>query len=106
MTKLFIYGTLMRGELLAARLKTAKFLGEACTLPQFTLTEFTYFPAMVKGGTTAVKGEIYEVDATTLRALDLVEVDVCKRTPIGLDDGQSMDAYMLSTIESGDWKRR
>ena len=50
--KIFVYGTLMRGEgnhsLLSS--ESTQFLGEAITQRGFTLYDLGAFPGMVKGG--------------------------------------------------------
>jgi len=90
------------------------------------------FPAMIAGGTTAVVGEVYEIDPVTLAALDRLEgatedpaepgpqggsgdakrrTRFYQRTAIRLEDGDEVLAYLLSPeqargrtrIPSGDW---
>jgi hypothetical protein len=65
-----------------------------------------------RGG--AVIGEVYEVDESTLAALDRLEgrPRFHTRTHIALEDGMAVDAYLLSpeqvssrrVILSGDWR--
>ena len=62
---------------------------------------------------TAVVGEVYDVDAVTLAALDRLEGHprFYRRRPIRLADGDEVLAYLLSPeqvrgrprIPSGDW---
>jgi len=70
--KIFVYGTLMRGEGNHSLLSngSTQFLGEAVTKRGFTLYDLGAFPGMVKGGNGAVIGEIYEVTKATLAHLD------------------------------------
>ena len=73
------------------------------------------FPALVPGGQTAVAGEVYRVDSSTLAALDSLEGHprFYYREPIMLDSGQEALAYMQAPkqtrgrphISSGDWRR-
>ena len=68
---------------------------------------------MIDGGETAVVGEVYDVDAVTLAALDRLEGHprFYRRRPIRLDDGDEVLAYLLSPSlfrgqprrPSGDW---
>ncbi|TNF24106.1 MAG: gamma-glutamylcyclotransferase [Deltaproteobacteria bacterium] len=68
---------------------------------------------MVPGGATAVIGEVYEVGPRTLAALDRLEghPGFYERRPIRLEDGEEVQAYLLSAaqvrgrprIASGDW---
>jgi gamma-glutamylcyclotransferase (GGCT)/AIG2-like uncharacterized protein YtfP len=73
MTRVFVYGTLLRGEPNHRLLTGARYVGPARTCPEFTLHDLGAFPGVVAGGTTAVIGEVYEVDAHTLERLDRLE---------------------------------
>lgn len=75
--RLFVYGTLMRGEgahRLLERWK-ARFLGSPRTPPAYTLVEAAggAYPALVAGGTRAIEGELFAIDAAALPALDAYE---------------------------------
>jgi gamma-glutamylaminecyclotransferase len=111
---LFVYGTLMRGEGAHGLLgPTARFVAEARTEPQFTLVDMGEYPALVEGGTTAVRGELYEIDAALLAALDRYEdvPEMYERRPVAAG-GQHAIAYVLrqhlaegvGVIASGDWR--
>ena len=71
--RLFVYGTLMRGEPNHHYLAQSRFLGEARTEPAYTLVSLGAFPTMVPGGQTSVVGELYETDRRTLLAIDRLE---------------------------------
>jgi gamma-glutamylcyclotransferase (GGCT)/AIG2-like uncharacterized protein YtfP len=68
---------------------------------------------MIAGGRTAVVGEVYDVDAVTLAALDRLEGHprFYERRTVRLDDGDEVAAYVLPNeqahgrrrIPSGDW---
>jgi gamma-glutamylaminecyclotransferase len=115
-TRLFVYGTLLRGEGNHHFLRAARQLGDARTAPRFQLLDLGAFPALVNSGATAVIGELYEVDGETLAAIDELEEhpDVYRRTEIPLDDGTLAHAYLLMiaqgkdppVIASGDWRKR
>jgi gamma-glutamylcyclotransferase (GGCT)/AIG2-like uncharacterized protein YtfP len=72
------------------------------------------FPALVEGGTTRVIGEVYQVDAQTLGALDRLEgvPRFYLRVPVRIERRCVVDAYVLpaeraqgrTVIESGDWR--
>jgi len=113
--KLFVYGTLRRGEPGHALLCGGKLLGEATTEPEFTLLDMGEWPAVVAGGRSAVVGELYEVDDGLLLELDRYE-DVPQlylraEHAIG---GAPAVIYVLRAehargrpeIASGDWRRR
>ncbi len=112
-TRVFVYGTLRSGEPNHYLLDDRALVGIVCTEPGFELVSLGAFPAMVAGGTTAVVGEVYEVDPVTLAALDRLEGHprFYQRQPIRLADGDEVLAYLLSPeqahgrtrIPSGDW---
>ncbi len=112
-TKVFVYGTLRAGEPNHHLLDDHALVGEARTKPAFELVSLGAFPAMIAGGTTAVVGEVYEVDPFTLAALDRLEGHprFYQRRPIRLEDGDEVFTYLLSPeqtrgrtrIPSGDW---
>lgn len=94
---LFVYGTLMRDQHHHATIASGRFLGKARTLPAFDFVLIDYFPALIPGGSRAVEGELYEVDAATLAALDLLEEvpTFYVRERITLADGQQAETYLL-----------
>jgi gamma-glutamylaminecyclotransferase len=110
----FVYGTLLAQEANHGLLQRARFLGPAHTLPAFDLHDLGAFPAIVAGGTTAILGEVYQVDAPTLAALDDLEEHprYYQRTRITLADGRQAWTYILDRahvsncpiIASGSWR--
>jgi gamma-glutamylcyclotransferase (GGCT)/AIG2-like uncharacterized protein YtfP len=117
-TTLFVYGTLLRGEKNHHLLSRAEFLGPARTAPEFSLVEMGGYPALARGGTTTVHGELYVVDDSLRDELDAFEGHpslYCRR-PIKLDDGTTAEAYIverttfdLPVIASGSfraWSKR
>jgi gamma-glutamylcyclotransferase (GGCT)/AIG2-like uncharacterized protein YtfP len=114
--RLFVYGSLMAGELQHGLLKSARLLGAASTPPAFYLVDVGPYAALVRGGSTAVTGELYLTDLETRRAID-VERQVpllFNRETIQLADGATADTYLLTIdqvrgrrrIAHGDWKKR
>ena len=72
------------------------------------------YPAVLEGGTTAVRGEVYEVDEERMAWLDAFEghPEVYRRATVLLADGQQALAYLLEQktlaegcpeVEGGDW---
>jgi len=113
---LFAYGTLRQGEVQHGLLASARLLRMASTPPAFYLVEVAPYAALVRGGSTSVTGELYEVDLATRRVID-VERQVPQlftRETIELADGTSADAYLLTSeqvrgrrrLGHGDWKKR
>ncbi|MCP3163147.1 gamma-glutamylcyclotransferase family protein [Myxococcus qinghaiensis] len=113
-TRVFVYGTLLSGEPNHGLLRGARLVGSARTLPRFTLYDYGPFPALASGGKHAVAGELYEVDAVMLAALDRLEGHPCfyERTSIALDGAGRVEAYLFPKgrlagrliIESGSWR--
>jgi gamma-glutamylcyclotransferase (GGCT)/AIG2-like uncharacterized protein YtfP len=95
--ELFVYGTLMRGEHHHDVMQGAEFVSEAESLPAYELVLIDYFPALLEGGSTRVRGELYRVDAETLARLDLLEEvpHYYVRARIALASGGSADSYLM-----------
>ena len=69
----FVYGTLRKGEVNDYLLKTARFLGHHTTEPHYKMVNLGSYPGVVKQGRTRIEGEVYDVDAGTMAALDRLE---------------------------------
>ncbi len=72
----FVYGTLRKGGLYHdALLKEARLVAQLYRLTGYRLYDYRqWYPYMVKGAPEdAVMGEVYEVDATTLEKLNVLE---------------------------------
>jgi gamma-glutamylaminecyclotransferase len=95
--RLFVYGTLMKGEHHHEALKEASFVGLSETEPVFEMVQIDYYPALLSGGTTRIIGELYEVDDATLARLDdLEEVpEVFVRERLKLADGSEAFTYVM-----------
>ena len=115
-TPVFVYGTLLRGESNSALMRKAKYVGEATTKPEYELVDFGWYPAMVSGGKTSIRGEVYLVDDAQLADIDRLEgyPGFYTRETIQLADGAMVSVYTLSAkqaggrpvIASGDWRER
>jgi len=71
--RVFVYGTLLRGEVNHHLLAGTAFLGDHCTEPCFTLFHLGAYPGVAPGGGTAIHGEVYRVDGAGLARLDQLE---------------------------------
>ena len=113
----FVYGSLLSGLVNHRVISTARLVGDAVSAPEFTFVNLGAFPGMVDGGSTAVKGEVYAVDAATLEALDHLEghPEFYVRTEIAVSIGNevtTVNAYLLPVdrtrlydeVPSGDWR--
>jgi gamma-glutamylcyclotransferase (GGCT)/AIG2-like uncharacterized protein YtfP len=112
--RVFVYGTLLAGESNHRVLRGARLLGPARTPPVFAMFSLGHFPGVVRGGETAIEGEVYEVDAATLAGLDQLEGHprFYRRTPLRLDEHGEVETYLLTPaqvegclpIPSGSWR--
>jgi gamma-glutamylaminecyclotransferase len=94
----------------------ARFVGEAVTDPVFDLVDLGAYPALVRGGATAVFGELYEVTAEHLGRLDEFEghPHLYRRETMQLTGGRSVESYFMDPdrargyprIGSGRWRDR
>lgn len=117
----FVYGSLLRGMYNNERLLQgpgAKFVSSACTQPGFTMVSLGGFPGVVRGGTTSVRGEVYEVDVDTLAKLDMLEghPNMYRRETelVEVEHGRLALAFIyiwcsgrvhFSVVEHGDWRK-
>lgn len=117
--KLFVYGTLMRnhGNYLRFLENRSVFIGPGETAPSYTMLGLGGFPGVIKGGSTAIKGEVFEITDGVRKDLDGLEghPSFYKRTPITLADGTDVETYLLQPrgnmddypiVKSGDWNRQ
>jgi gamma-glutamylaminecyclotransferase len=112
--RLFVYGTLMRGQPNARQLVAAAFIGRAQTVAAFTLIWWQGYPGLRRGGSTSVRGELYQVSPALLVALDEFEghPTLFQRDRILLSGGAAAQAYLVprgaglsaAVIASGDWR--
>jgi gamma-glutamylaminecyclotransferase len=119
--RLFVYGTLLGGQINAHLLAGAHRIGKAATVGAFELLHCMQlgdhggFPGLRPGGSTSVKGQLYLVDDHRLARLDAFEghPDLFRRAEIALAGGGRAQAYMVGNgkfasarvIPGGDWLR-
>lgn len=104
MVKLFVYGTLKRGGKLHNVLGNSDYLGDYQTEKRWVLADFGPYPGLIPGE-DEVKGELYEVDAVTLKRIDRVEgaPTLFNRShvnirPVDGDDYQSVETYIFTNV--------
>lgn len=120
--RVFVYGTLLKGLERNAALSTSYYLGPA--LINAALYDLGHFPG-IKDGDEPVVGELYEVDAATLKQLDQIEgyiesepsVSLYRRGTIPVQcfsEGQYLEAFTYyyahpideqKIIPHGDYRR-
>jgi gamma-glutamylcyclotransferase (GGCT)/AIG2-like uncharacterized protein YtfP len=95
--RVFVYGTLMKGEHHHEVLKNAQFVGLTETQASFELVQIDYYPALLPQGSARVMGEVYEVDDATLAQLDELEEvpDYYVRERITLADDSEAFVYIM-----------
>lgn len=121
MNRIFVYGSLMKGFGNHRLLEKSRFICDAKTRPEFKMFSISgAYPGVSAEGSTAIHGELYEVDEETLARLDQLEghPHFYRRTTIALDcvkgtiEGVRADAYLLPPaaaidrmrITSGSWR--
>ena len=115
--KVFVYGTLMRGEPAHELLRAGRFLGIWQTEPRYSLVLLDGYPGLLEDGDTAVAGELYELpdDAEVLDQLDRYEdsPELYARELRRFGEHEAW-VYLLRplhaagrpVIAGGDWRRR
>ena len=93
--RLFVYGSLRRGQANHRELAGASFVRSLATAPRYALVERDGYPALVPG-TGAVEGELYEVAHEHLARLDAFEGSGYVRAQVTLADGSAALAYWLA----------
>lgn len=73
MHRVFVYGTLRKGQRNHHWLRNATALGTCATFPSFTLVNVGDFPGAVERGGQRIIGEVYEIGPPVLLHLDRLE---------------------------------
>ena len=72
MERLFVYGTLMKGQRAHDLLENSNYLGKAI-LKGYRKMDLIYYPGIVKDKNSIVEGEVYEVGEHTKQRVDVYE---------------------------------
>ncbi|MES9865996.1 MAG: gamma-glutamylcyclotransferase family protein [Candidatus Thiodiazotropha sp. LLP2] len=72
-SKVFVYGTLKRTQVNHQLLNSATYLGLFNTQPYYKMFHLGGYPGVVKGGSTSIQGEVYQVDVLSMNKLDRLE---------------------------------
>lgn len=109
--RLFVYGTLMKGQSSHHLLAGARPLGPVATQPRYALLDLGAYPALVPGE-GVVRGELYQIAPEALADLDAYEGEAYRRVAVALEDGEAQ-GYLFAApapdapvIASGDWRNR
>jgi gamma-glutamylaminecyclotransferase len=95
--RVFLYGSLLPGESKHRVLRGATWLADTTTRPLFRLFDLGPYPALLEGGTTAVRGAVFAVDDRLLARLDRFEDHphlYCRRT-LPLANGEEAFGYVF-----------
>ncbi len=112
---LFVYGTLKRGGVRHAPLKTQRYLGEARTRPHYALYDLGSYPGMAASDPgAAIEGELYEVERSLIPVLDALEgaPALFALTEVELEAGPAWaylyrgDVEGVPVLASGRWENR
>lgn len=111
-TRLFVYGTLKRGDVRADLLEGQTFIRQTTTAPHYRLFNTGSYPALIEAGPVrlgglSIAGELWQVDHACLARLDEeegVEEGLYARRQITLADATTADSYfyLLSVTGMGD----
>ena len=100
MIKLFVYGTLQRGQYRHNLIDGQKFLGDARTAPHYRLYVTRDYPAMVEDFARGqrIEGELFLIDASLIDRLDYIEGHprLFRRDTVLLDNGQRVWTYLAA----------
>lgn len=73
MNRVFVYGTLKRGQRNSHFMHCAEFLGQHRTEKNYSMYEFENYPAVCPQGSQAIKGEVYHISDRQFKMLDELE---------------------------------
>lgn len=114
--RLFVYGLLLQGEREHGLLEGAQLLGEAQTVPEHTLVDLSFYPALLMGGNVAVLGELYSVSRELRFKLDVHHQcpALFRRVSVNLADGTRAETYVMDDdkvrgkrrLRGGSWRGR
>lgn len=97
MPRVFVYGTLKRGQRNTHYLQQAQFLGEFTTAAAYRMYLFDDYPAVCLPGRQSIAGEVYRVNEAQFCLLDQLEgyPDFYQRIEIDTSFGKSW-IYIVS----------
>ena len=98
MSRVFVYGSLLRGMENHLVMEGCEFLCVTRTRAEFQMLDLGLYPAVISG-TCSVVGEVYSVDSSALARLDAFErvPELYVRKKTMLDDGMPAWIYIYNT---------
>ncbi len=73
MIRVFVYGTLKRGQRNNYFLRQAEFVGQHTTAKIYSMFDFEDYPAVCLHGKHAIQGEVYHISQREFKMLDDLE---------------------------------
>ncbi|MBI5451219.1 MAG: gamma-glutamylcyclotransferase [Gammaproteobacteria bacterium] len=112
--RLFVYGSLRRGEANHHWLAGASLLGAWQSTPAYTMYDLGEYPGITAHGQTAIQGEVYQLPPAALARIDMLEEYpvVYTRRQVTTPFGTAWIYVLVATpagrpvIHSGDWCQR
>ncbi len=100
--KVFVYGTLLKGNSREHVLKDSHFLG-LDELEGFQMFDLGYYPGIIAKQNNKVKGEVYQINHQVLRELDIIEGvgQLYNRMTVNLKSGQQAYTYVYRNSIEG-----
>ena len=99
MNRVFVYGTLKRGQRNFHFLRHAEFVAEFTTGRIYSMYQFDDYPAVCLNGRQAIRGEIYQVTDRQFKALDDLEAEPALPHARLPDDAHYLSVTRRSTLE-------
>jgi gamma-glutamylcyclotransferase (GGCT)/AIG2-like uncharacterized protein YtfP len=103
MINVFVYSSLKRGFRNHHFLATSRFIGTGTTRRDFDLLDLGYFPAAIRPGEFAIRGELFAVERHTLNTLDFLENNGSfyqrERHPVIIDGAGLVSAWIYLLLQ-------
>jgi len=114
-TRVFVYGSLLRGMGNHGFLERSRFVRSARTALGYRMYSLGAFPGVARDVGGQVLGEVFDVDGATLARLDRLEghPHFYMRSVIALEDGERVETYLIpletvaphrAVVATGDWR--
>lgn len=112
---LFVYGTLMKGEVNHSNIENGRFIGKGSTVYNYCMYDLGEIPYVTVDEVTPIHGEIWRITKDTLIQVDMLESGLFKRniTPIKLEGSGVIPSWMYFVkrddlcgrmIHKGSWR--
>ena len=102
MIKVFVYGTLLKGNSRAHVLKDSILLGTD-ELEGFVMYDLGQYPGIIAKEGYSIKGEVYQINKVVLKELDIIESvgQLYNRMTVNLKSGTQAFTYVYRNSVKG-----